>query len=212
MTVKDVLQNFSEADLICYPEIVDLEVYREFLKPNIEPREEPNGMVVGALFDWEASVIKNFFEREYGIKKEKTKVAGCSLENRTIFNKEKAFDYLKTGRIEGDASYCNLWLDSLNKMKIKNFSYDLVSIRNPDLVNIDNWTKVYLKSLEYLEPKEGALITLIREEDVERYEKVEKNIKKISGIEPVLYGETGVEYKDAWINPQHTIGIFKNSY
>ena len=115
--------------------------------------------------------------------------------------------------MNGDARMNYCYMDALSKFKQVNHKFDLIYIRNPDLIPWNNWEDVFSRALEWTAKDGGSVITLIRENDIKKYNGMLNILDNKFGITPVFSGETGICTKDLRgmfsENHQHTIGIFK---
>lgn len=207
MSLKELLEDFSYSQLITRPGEVDLEIFKEFVKPSFKPREKPNTMVVGAAYPHEANTIRNFLKYGYDISD--VNVAGCNILG-IASQYQRGFDYFIADRDNGDAAQPFVWEKSLSEMNSKNPGYDLVYIRNPDLIDIREHAYMFGRSISNLSDN-GLLVTLVRKDDQREYENLLDYIYEKGKIEPLYSGPTGIDFDGSSClhNPYHTIGVFR---
>ncbi len=207
MSLERLMNDFNYSQLITIPAGVDLEIFREFVKPVFNPRDIPNAMVVGATNFHEERSIRKFFEVEYGIKE--SKIAGCNIWD-VVPETEEAFDYFVADKDEGDATKQYVWDTPLQEMNSQNPGFDLVYIRNPSFIGLEEHKNMFRRSLCNLSDN-GVLATLVRKDDQKEYENFLEKLQKFIDMEEIYSGPTGIELdgSNSLHNPYHTIGVFR---
>jgi len=209
---SEINEKFEEVlDFPMVGEAIDLFLLQNYVKPNYQPSVEPWVMDVGALGVKTARVAKHFHLEEFGIPYSKTTVVGINTrpihpEYRYIMD---IYDIVQSGPMEGNALNEFTWAAPFMKNSgAERLGYDLTIIRNPDLVNIQNWEGVFMRALEYTRGQ-GSVVTIIREGDVQKYERLLSGLKNNFGVKPIISEQTKVENDLMPVNHQHTIGVFK---
>jgi hypothetical protein len=67
-----------------------------------------------------------------------------------------------------------------------------------------------MRAMEFTR-RQGSVVTIIKEEDVRKYEGLLRGLKSKYGIEPIISEKTMVENDLTRSNFHHTIGVFKPS-
>jgi hypothetical protein len=194
-------------------EETDVEIFQKFVTPHYKPCKKPIAMAVGALLPTERSVIKVYNQRQFGIPAIDTRVAMANIDEMPPSMKSNPrfqYDHSSFG-IQGDARMSHCYMDALHAFNGFERNFDLVYIRNPDFVGGRDWSYIFGRALEWTAPDGGVVVTLVRENDVRKYEDILISLKNRSNITPVFSGETGIGGTQGFFeeNFQHTIGIFK---
>jgi hypothetical protein len=203
----------KELDYPSGSEELDLYLFETIVKPYYSPSAKPLSMVVGALGEKAARVLKQFHKTAYGIPFENNKVIACNKKNLPGAPFMCDYDNVLSGEMRGDAALEFTWAAPFLEMEEEFRKYDISFVRNPDLVDTGNWGNVFSRALEYTRP-EGALVTIVREYDAQRYSNLLKFLGEFD-IQPVYSGLTGIindRPERALLgsnNFHHTIGIFK---
>jgi hypothetical protein len=163
----------------------------------------------------EKSVIKLYNFLQFGIPVEKTKVAACNIDEMppSMETLERfRYDHGSFGRFHGDAKTSYPFMSALGAFDGFERKFDLTYIRNPDFIR--DWEYVFREALEWTASDGGVMVTLVRENDVRKYQGLLSALKNQFNIEPVFSGETGISCSKSNLdifseNFHHTIGIFK---
>jgi hypothetical protein len=193
----------------------DIEIFQKFVTPHYRPCKNPISMAVGAISSTERDVIKTYHQRQFGISTKQTMVASTNRNPKDpIYDKypELHYDHESFG-LDGDARMSHCYMGALNQFNQFDRNFDLVYIRNPDLLSQNNWEYIFKRALEWTAKDGGAVATLIRKNDIAKYNRLLNRLDNEFGIIPVFSGETKICTKNKWEifseNHQHTIGIFK---
>jgi hypothetical protein len=185
-------------------EQVDVEILRRWLPPFYKAPQDVACMVVGA-----SSVREGSIWREYHADAEKVRVAACNPADlsglRSVIGQ---YDASAFGWPQGDALHQFTWASLLTELDPDRSQFDVTSIRNPDLVDTQEWAAIFLRAAEWTAPK-GVIVTLVRNTDLEQYDNLLGRLRQ-HGMSPMYSGPTG--YASPFgENFHHTIGIFRPS-
>lgn len=187
----------------------DLYIFEKFLPEFYTPSKKPWIMSIGTSSIKESLIMKKFHERIYDINPHSVKVTACNINP---YSKDLStfqdYDFKQFGHNEGDGTQDLTWVSPFLDNEDKRYQYDLTYIRNPDLIDLHLWHIIFEKAINYTK-KDGAVVTLIRETDKQRYEDgLLDIIEKDFDIRPAFSEETKIEGYP-YPNFHNTIGIFK---
>jgi hypothetical protein len=199
-------------------EETEVKIFQKFVTPHYKPYEEPVAMAVGAILPTEKSVIKAYNSLQFGIPIKKTKVAACNIHDMPPSMKTLErfrYDHGCFNQYQGDARSDYPFMSSLGLFERFDRRFDLIYIRNPDFVSLESWAHIFCRALEWTASDGGAVVTLVRQTDVKKYETLLDILKQDFSIEPKFSGETGISCGETYPfneNFQHTIGIFNPTH
>jgi hypothetical protein len=189
-------------------EKLNLKIFELFIPEFYTPSENPYAMSVGASSTREATIIKQFHENKYSIPYERVKVAACnSMPYPDDSPWLDIYDFNNFG-FTGDATQEFTWAMPFMDSGSETMDYDLVYIRNPDLINLNEWGIIYYRAIQFVK-ESGVVVTLIRESDVHKYESV---LNYLSGhdIKPVFSDETNIGLENSSEDFHYLLGVFKS--
>ena len=184
----------------------DIEVLSRFASLHYVSPSNPAVMCVGAGGVREDLVVRQFHQAKYGIDRKHVKIAACTLSNVAPFGD---YDLTMAGRIEGNAIYEMLWTQSLFKLGLDQVTYDMVYVRNPDLVNHRDWAAVFARSICQISPN-GIFVTMVRGDDIEDLRGVLDILREVNSFEPVLFQETGISVSSDILDQHRYVVVFKS--
>lgn len=190
-------------------EELDILVLNKFVAPHYQPSASPTLMVVGYSSLREAEILRGFHEDSYGFAHRAPTVVGCNIALRHAAGSTDSIDKLYMGHFEGDAKDIFTWHKPfLDFGGSSRFCYDMAYIRNPDLLDIRDWGAVFARAVEMTAPT-GVVVSLIRKEDTDRFERLASHLKNEYGIEPLTATETNINLEDDPLRQHFLIAIFK---
>lgn len=197
-------EDLDESPLYLPEQLREVALLENLLPPHYAKRESADVMVVGALSWKEASILRAFHENAFQIPPDKVRVAGCSISipKEMILTMDR-YDIAMGAPFDGDATQDFTWFYPHMEWGREDFQFDLTFIRNPDMYDLQTWSLIFYRAMEHTS-SDGAVVTLIRRDDLGRYAKLLEFLREEMDIEPAFSGPTGAE--DEFV---HTIGIFK---
>jgi len=188
-------------------EKLDVRILKSYVPPHYKPSELTLAMCVGVQILDEDCIVRKFHKEQYGIKEESVKVAACNTEELPESDiLRQGYDYKAFNQFQGDARLSDPYICALDGLGVLGErKFDFVYIRNPDLVDIIEWSYVFRRALEWTEPT-GVVVTLVRRNDTGRYSQLLAVLEQHK-VRPVLSCETRVEENSGGYC--HTIGVFK---
>jgi len=206
----------SEDDLYFWDnEEKDVQAFQRFVTPYYHPCNKPVAMAVGALMPTERSAIKVYHKRQFGIPIEDTRVAACNIhEAPPSMSISKRFKYdSECFGCVGNAITNYPYEKTLAELNQGKRRFDLVYIRNPDFIRNMDWAYVFKKALEWTTSKGGVVVTLVRREDVRKYQNLLTLLQGLD-VTPVFSGETGIPSFEHLPDDDfhNTMGVFKPTH
>jgi len=198
-----------ENTLLLPHEVLDISILDKFVKPLYQPRATPLAMCVGYSLVREGMILRGFHELSYQFNYDTPLVVACNQRDIPVAGTTDRLNKLYTGAAYGNAEDPTTWLAAFTYLGINDhFSYDLSYIRNPDLLDITLWAKVFLQAVEMTAPT-GVVVTLIRLDDVTKFDKLCNRLEDDYQIVPALVTETKMNIDNDPLRQHHLLAVFK---
>jgi hypothetical protein len=166
-------------------------------------------MVVGYSSLREAQILRGFHEDSYGFTPQALKVVGCNIAERRAAGTTDSLDRLYMGHFAGDAKDSFTWLKPFGDLGIYDrFCYDLSYIRNPDLLDTQDWGAVFARAIE-MTASTGVVVTLVREADVSSFSRLQRHLERQYDMRPALVTPTEMKLEDDPLRQHFLLGVFQ---
>lgn len=190
-------------------EAMDILVLNQFIPSHYRPNDAPLAMVVGYSCIREAEILRAFHEDSFGLTPSALKVVGCNIGDRPSAGTTDSIDKLYMGHYEGDARDSFTWFKPLVDLGFEDrLSYDLAYIRNPDLYDVRDWGAVFAQAVERT-CETGVVATLVRRDDIHRFDRLTKHLKSQYDLDPLLVTETGMNLEDDPLKQHFLLALFQ---
>ncbi len=190
-------------------ERADIQILNAYVKPLYQPTTDPIAMSVGYSAIMEGMILKTFHTGSFGVDANAIKVVGCNIYDGMPHPRIDTLDLQISGRFTGDARQEYTWIKPFIELGLENkFSYDFTYIRNPDLLDIRDWTAIFQRALS-MTLNTGVVVTLIQGDDVDPFRDLQNELADRAKVSPLLVKEMEPLIDGDSLRQHHLLAVFR---